>query len=225
MSSNIVSRSATANQPLLRGWSHLAAAGAAAIFAVMLLPHAAGDWLRFTTLSVYCLALVWLFACSSIYNMVPWSPSRLKLLRATDHSNIYVVIAATSTAISANALDGWQRLVPLVAVWAFALIGITVTITDVPVAAAPRVAFYVLTGLTGILAAPALVAALPFEAIVAIVSGALLYIVGGAIYALQRPDPYPGVFGYYELFHLFVIAGSGVFGMVIWRWVLPLAAR
>ena len=58
-----------------------------------------------------------------------------------------------------------------------------------------------------------------------IVSGALLYVAGGAIYALRRPDPCPRFFGYYELFHLFVIAGSGVFGTVIWRWVLPLAAR
>jgi len=210
---------------LLRGWSHVVAAGAAAIFAVMVLPHAVGDGLRLTTLSVYCIALVWLFACSAIYNLVPWSPRRLKLLRAIDHSNIYLVIAVTSTAIGANVLEGWQRLLPLVAVWVCALVGVTLTIIHVRVAAAPRVAFYVLTGLTGILAAPALIVTLPFEAIVTIVSGALLYIVGGAIYALQRPDPYPRFFGYYELFHLFVIAGSGAFGMVIWRWVLPLAAR
>jgi len=210
---------------LLRGWSHAVAAGAAAVFTVMVVPHAVGDWLRLTTLTVYCLAQVWLFACSAIYHVLPWPPGRLKLLRAVDHGNIYVVIAATSTAISANVLDGCQRFLPLAAVWVFALIGVAATIAHVRVAAAPRVAFYVLTGLTGILAAPALVAALPFEAIVAIVGGALLYIAGGAVYALRRPDPYPRFFGHYELFHVFVIAGSGVFSVVIWRWVLPLAAR
>src|SRR5262249_38660208 len=131
MSSSGVHRSQTADQPLLRGWSHVVAAGAAAIFAVVILPHAVGSSLQLTTLSLYCLTLVWLFGCSALYNIVPWSPSRLKLLRAIDHSNIYVVIAATSTAISANVLDGWQRLLPLVAVWVFALVGVTVTITHV----------------------------------------------------------------------------------------------
>lgn len=220
----VVARSESASQPLLRGWLNVVAALAAAVFTVVLLPHAVGDWPRLTTL-LYCLALVWLFACSSVYHIVTWSPSRLKLLRAVDHGNIYVMIAATSTAISGNVLDGWQRLVPLVAVWAFALIGVTVTVANVRVSAAPRVAWYVLTGLTTVLAAPALIAALPREAIVAMINGSLLYMVGGVVYTLHRPDPFPRVFGYHEVFHLLVIAGSIVFGTVIWRWVLPLAVR
>ena len=221
----VVAGSESASQPLLRGWLNMVAAVAAAVFTVVLLPHAVGDWPRLTTLLLYCLALVWLFACSSAYHIVTWSPRRLKLLRAVDHGNIYLTIAATSTAISGNVLDGWQRLVPLVAVWTFALVGVTVTVTNVRVSAAPRVAWYVLTGLTTILAAPALIAALPREAIVAMVNGSLLYMVGGVVYTLRRPDPFPRVFGYHEVFHVLVIAGSIVFGTVIWRWVLPLAAR
>jgi Haemolysin-III related len=54
--------------------------------------------------------------------------------------------------------------------------------------------------------------ALPHEAIVAIIDGALLYIVGGVVYTLRRPDPFPRAFGYHEVFHLLVIAGSVVFG-------------
>jgi predicted membrane channel-forming protein YqfA (hemolysin III family) len=76
-----------------------------------------------------------------------------------------------------------------------------------------------------VLAAPALVAALPLEAIVAMIEGSLLYIVGGVVYTLRRPDPFPRVFGYHEVFHLLVIAGSVVFGTVIWRWVPPVAVR
>jgi hemolysin III len=225
MGSSVVARSAPADQPLLRGWLHVVAAVGAAAFTVVLLPHAVGDWLRLTTLLLYCLASVWLFAWSAIYHVVTWSPSRLKLVRAVDHGNIYIVIAATSTAISGNVLDGWQRLVPLVAVWVFTLIGVTVTVLHVQVPTATKVAFYILTGLTSVLAAPALIAALPLEAIVAIIAGSLVYIVGGFVYTLRRPDPFPRVFGYHEVFHLLVIAGSAIFGTVIWRWVLPLAAR
>ena len=77
---------------------------------------------------------------------------------------------------------------PLIAVWVFALIGVTVTVVHGGVSAAPRVALYVLTGLTSVLAAPALIAALPFKAIVAIIAGSLFYTVGGVVYTLRRPD-------------------------------------
>ena len=67
---------------------------------------------------------------------------------------------------------------------------------------------YVLTGLTNVLAAPALIATLPLEASVAIIAGSLLYTVGGVVYTLRRPNPFPRVFGYHEVFHTLVIAGS-----------------
>jgi hemolysin III len=136
----VIAESEPVGKPLLRGWSHAVAAMAAAVFGLALVPHAGGDWSRLTTLLLYCLASVWLFACSAVYHLVTWSPRRLKLLCAVDRGNIYVLIAATSTAISGNVLDGWQRLVPLIAVWVFALIGVTVTVVHVGVSAALRVA-------------------------------------------------------------------------------------
>jgi channel protein (hemolysin III family) len=54
---------------LLRGWLNVVAALAAAVFTVVLLLHADGDWPRLITLLLYCLALVWLFACSSVYHI------------------------------------------------------------------------------------------------------------------------------------------------------------
>jgi len=176
-------------------------------------------------LLLYGLSSIWLFGCSAAYHLVTWSPSRLRLLRTVDHGNIYIVIAATSTAIGGTVLEGGQRLVPLVAVWIFAVVGVAVTVAHIRVPAVARVVLYVLTGLTGILAAPGLIAALPLEAIVAIIVGSVLYIVGGVVYALRRPDPFPRIFGYHEIFHLLVIAGSIVFGTVIWCWVLPVTVR
>ena len=38
--------------------------------------------------------------------------------------------------------------------------------------------------------------------------GGLLYSGGAVIYALRRPDPYPTVFGFHEIFHLLVIAAA-----------------
>jgi channel protein (hemolysin III family) len=82
-------------------------------------PSSAGQRLRCAgtvTLLLYGLSSIWLFGCSAAYHLVNWSPTRRELLRALDHGNIYVVTAATWTAVGANVLDGWQRLVLLVTV-------------------------------------------------------------------------------------------------------------
>jgi hemolysin III len=101
----------------------------------------------------------------------------------------------------------------------------TMTVAFIRVLTAPRVALYVLTELTMVVAAPALIAALPLKATVAILAGSLPYIVGGVVYTLRRPAPFPSVFGYHDVLHLLVIAGSVDFGADIWYWVLPLAVH
>ncbi|HYB00631.1 MAG TPA: hemolysin III family protein, partial [Ktedonobacteraceae bacterium] len=51
--------------------------------------------------------------------------------------------------------------------------------------------------------------------------GCVLYTIGAVIYARKRPDPFPRVFGYHEIFHIFVIAGSVAFTACIWIWAVP----
>ena len=211
--------------PLLRGWSHTIAASGAVIFTVALIQHASASGLPLATWLLYGLSSIWLFGCSAAYHLVNWSPPRRKLLRALDHSNIYVVTAATWTTVGANVLDGWQRLVLLATVWGCALISVTVSLVHVRLSALPRVGLCVLTGFSGMIAAPGLLVALPFEAISGGLAGAALYTLGGVVYAVRRPDPFPNIFGYHEVFHLLVIAGAAAFGTVIWIWVLPIAGH
>jgi hemolysin III len=212
-------------RPLLRGWSHAVAAVGAAVFTVALVVRCLGDAPRLSTMLLYGLSAVGLFACSAVYHVITWSPARRKILRALDHGNIYLMIAATSTAIGANVLTGWERIALLTSVWLIATIGMMVSVFHVRLSAVPRVGLYLLTGLTGVIALPGLLAALPPLAIAGIVAGGVLYAVGGVIYALERPNPYPRVFGYHEIFHLLVIAGSVAFCAVIWIWVVPFGAR
>ena len=211
--------------PLLRGWSHTVAASGAVIFTVALIQHVSASGLPLATWLLYGLSSIWLFACSAAYHLVNWSPTRRKALRALDHGNIYVVTAATWTAVGANVLDGGQRLVLLTTVWALAIISVSVTFFHVRLAATPRVGLCLVTGFSGVIAAPGLLVALPLEAIGSGLAGAVLYTIGGVVYALRRPDPFPSVFGYHEVFHLLVIAGATAFGTVIWVWVVPVAGR
>lgn len=210
-----------ARRPLLRGWSHALAAVGALAFTVALGRYAVGDTLRLATVLLYGICSVWLFACSALYHVVTWSPPRRALLRAMDHGNIYIVIAATSTAIGANVLSGWQLAIPLVLVWVLALSGVAVTVFHVRFGAGPRVALCLANGCAGAIAAPGLLYALPPVAILGIVAGGALYALGGVVYASRKPDPFPRIFGYHEVFHLLVIAGGATFGAVIWLAILP----
>jgi len=68
---------------------------------------------------------------------------------------------------------------------------------------------------------PSLLRSLPTPATLLLLAGGMLYTIGAVIYALQRPNPLPRVFGYHEIFHLFVVAGSAAFIFMIWGWVVP----
>jgi hemolysin III len=194
-------------------------------FTVALVGRCISDGPRLSVMLLYGISSVVLFACSALYHIVTWSPGRRSLLRALDHGNIYLMIAATSTAIGTSVLAGWERVALLSLVWSLAAIGIALSVFHIRLSPTPRVLLCLATGLTGVVALPGLLASLPFPAISGIIAGGLLYATGGAIYALRCPNPFPRVFGYHEVFHLLVIAGSVAFGAVIWIWIVPVQAR
>lgn len=210
-------------RPILRGWSHALAALGAAGLTVALVVRCLGDGPRLSSMLLYGLTSIALFGTSALYHVVTWTPSRRRVMRALDHGNIYIMIAATTTAIGWNVLEGWERIALLSSVWGIALIGVMVSVFHVKLSRGPRLALYLGTGLTGLIALPGLLSALPPLAIGLLVSGGLVYAVGGFIYATKRPNPFPRVFGYHEIFHLLVIVGAMAFAAVIWFWVVPFA--
>ena len=51
--------------------------------------------------------------------------------------------------------------------------------------------------------------------------GGLLYSVGGILYMVRWPDPFPRAFGFHEVFHSMVALASGMFYFVVADYVLP----
>jgi hemolysin III len=49
--------------------------------------------------------------------------------------------------------------------------------------------------------------------------GGVFYSAGAVIYALKKPDPLPNVFGFHEIFHLFIMAGSFSIFWMIYKYV------
>jgi hemolysin III len=164
--------------------------------------------------TVYVLSLAALFGCSALLHRVDWSPATRPWMRRLDHSMIFVFIAGTYTPVVALSLSG-ERAVPLLAaVWIGAAAGVAVTLCWI---GAPRwvtATCYLAVGWIAVLALPELWSSLGGARFALLATGGLLYTVGAIVYARRRPDPWPGVFGYHEVFHALVIAA------VICHWLM-----
>jgi hemolysin III len=193
-------------KPLLRGVLHEVAAFVAAIaggILVLLAPNARAR----AGAIVYGISLVALFAVSAIYHRPTWSERVRLVLRRVDHSAIFLLIAGTYTPFSF--LLGRAGRVFLGIVWAGALFGIVLSIAWVRAPKFLVAAVCVLLGWAALPLLPALKAALGTGAVVLLASGGVAYSLGALVYALRRPDPFPGVFGYHEVFHALVIVAAG----------------
>jgi len=209
-------------KPLLRGWFHPFAALASVIATLILLYRTAHDMPRFVSVLIFGLSMVLLFVVSSVYHIGNWSPRVRAALRAFDHSNIYILIAGTYTPICVIVLSGWMRVFVPALVWAGAAGGTAHFVVSTKLPKWGTAAIYIAMGWIVVIPMPTLLERLPAAAMVTLFLGGISYTLGGAIYAMKRPNPFPTVFGYHEIFHLLVVAGSVCFAIVVWVWIVPL---
>jgi len=128
---------------------------------------------------------------------------------------IFCFIAASYTPFALVVLHGTLALVLLIVVWSGALAGIFLKFVWLDAPDWLGALLYVLLGWTAIAVAPALYGQLGWLRTALLTTGGVLYTVGAVVYARQRPDPVPAVFGYHEIFHVLVIAAAAVhFGVV-----------
>jgi hemolysin III len=164
---------------------------------------------------VYGVCLVALYAASSAYHLVIADERMTRALRLFDHIAIFTMIAGTCTPLYYFAFSGTTRLVMISGIWGAALVGILFKITW---RTAPRVLYtsvYVAMSWGLVIRGPALVAALPASVCALVVAGGLTYTAGAIVYAVRRPDPFPSIFGFHEIWHLFVLGGSALhFGAI-----------
>jgi hemolysin III len=207
-------------KPRLRGWLHAAMVPLAVVAGLYLLlstPSDTGRW----SVGVFAFFLVGLYATSSIYHVPRWNARVRYVLSRADGAMIQLFIAGTFTPVAYHALSGAWRFWSLVVAWAVAVVGAVIAASPIE---APRwlaALGYVAFGWLAVLPISQLIVALPWQGTGLIVLGGLLYTVGAIVYAKRWPDPFPTWFGFHEVFHLFVIAGSTAHYLAIWRYVLP----
>ena len=191
---------------------------------VLLLILSGGEPWRTTAFAIYGVSLVTLFTASTLLHALKVGARGLRVLRIFDHAAIFVLIAGSYTPVTLVTLQrespvwGWT-LFGLV--WGLALAGIAFKLFWI---AAPRwfsTGLYLLLGWLALSGIVPIVRALPPGGVAWLAAGGVFYSVGAIVYARKRPDPYPNVFGYHELWHLFVLVGSSCHFVLMLVFVLP----
>lgn len=196
-------------KPKLRGWIHSGMIPIlSAAFAVLIAKSPTP--ITVVGSSIYAASALLLFGISGIYHRYSWNPTTMLFFRRFDHANIYIFIAGTYTPLAFLYLHGASRWVLFGVVWGCALAG---TIFKMLMPDAPRwisTPLYVAMGwiavfflgqwIDGSAQFPGWVNAC---VLILVATGGILYTLGAVVYALKRPNPIPGWFGFHEVFHAF----------------------
>ena len=209
-------------KPRLRGVSHFWAFFVA-LAAGAVLVATAPDGRATLAAAIYAGSLATLFGVSALYHRVNWRPETRRWMRRLDHSAIFLLIAGTVTPFALLVMSGPFATALLIAVWAGAAAGIVVELFWVEAPKWATAIVYLSVGWIGAIGFPAIIARAGIVAGALIAVGGILYTAGAIVYARQRPDPNPAVFGYHEIFHALVIAAAAAHFVAVALYALPAA--
>lgn len=206
---------------IFSGVSHLVGAvlSLAALVALVTVAVRHGSVWHVVSFAVFGASLILLYTASTLYHLIPADERWATVLRKLDHSMIFVLIAGSYTPYCLVALRGPWGYGLLAAVWGIALMGIVLKLFWL---GAPRwlyTGFYLFMGWLVLVAIVPLVRNVPPGALAWLGAGGLFYTVGAVFYGTKWPRLRPGVFGFHELWHLFVIAGSVAHFWAVFRYV------
>ncbi|MGN6664842.1 MAG: PAQR family membrane homeostasis protein TrhA [Solirubrobacterales bacterium] len=195
-------------KPKLRGVSHQWAFFASLVLGVALILLAKTPKATFAV-GVYAVSLSALFGTSALYHRVNWTrPQMRQWMRRLDHSMIFFLIAGTYTPFALLVLHGALAMAILAVVWIGAVAGAIVEMIWIDHPKWVAALIYLALGWVAAVAFPELWSSMGVAGTLLVAAGGLLYTAGAVVYATQRPNPNPAVFGYHEVFHLFVIAAA-----------------
>ncbi|WP_230199065.1 PAQR family membrane homeostasis protein TrhA [Risungbinella massiliensis] len=203
-------------------WTHFITFLAGIVGLVSLIMLSWESTSKLTTMTIYGVSLIFLYGASSLYHWVRTTPEKELILKKIDHMAIYVFIAGCYTPVFYYCLEGAWRWAMLTSVWTIALVGVIMKIWFINVPRSVSTLFYITLGWVAVVPFGKLIDALPMEAIILLISGGVAYTIGGIIYSTKIFDFFPNKFGFHEIFHLFVMAGSIVHFFMMVFFIIPL---
>jgi hemolysin III len=204
--------------------THLFGALFSCVGMVMLLRQSWGEPLYTFSFAVYGLCSVALYLASSLFHGLKVGAKRRRLLLRLDHAGIFAMIAGSYSPLALITLKSYSPILGwgfFIAVWTMALLGMVLRLRYLGVQRWLSTGVYLLLGWAGLFILGPLSYVLPFGALVFMFLGGAFYSVGAVVFLLKRPNFFPGVLGHHELWHLFVLAGSASYFMMIYFYLTP----
>lgn len=195
-------------KPVWRGWMHLVGFEISLVVGTLLVAHAHGGRQLFAA-AIYATTVSGLFGTSALYHRGNWAPTTHRLLQRLDHVMIFLLIAATSTPVFLLAMPNSAGLWLLGVMWGLTAIAMLTHLAWMSAPEALVGATFIGLGCVGGSALPCVWVRAGIVAFVLLLAGGVLYIVGAVLYHRRWPDPAPTVFGFHEVFHVFVSAAAG----------------
>lgn len=206
------------------GLTHLSAAIFATIGLIVLLYIGRDNTVKLISLLIYGVTLIMMFSASAAYHLTKASQQVILVLRKFDHSAIYLLIAGTYTPICLHFFTGFYRWGLLAIVWGIAVVGVAVKIFVINVPRWINAGIYLLMGWLCIMAVKPMLTTMPTGALVWLIVGGLFFTLGAVIYMTKFFNFRPGVFGFHEVWHIFVILGCLSHFILILAYIAPSGA-
>ncbi len=171
------------------------------------------DWVKLGASIVYGLSLILLYLMSTLYHAIR-SVRVKEVLRVFDHCSIFLLIAGTYTPYTLVTLRGPVGWGLFIWIWAAAALGITLNIISIQRFRLFSMICYVAMGWSIMVTVRPLMAAIPAQGLWLLIWGGVAYTGGIVFYALKRRRYFHGIW------HLFVLAGSVLHFLSIFRYVI-----
>ena len=194
-------------KPLLRGWLHLICFEASLVLGTLALVHAHGA-VRITAIAVFAASVSAMLGTSALYHRGNWAGAWHRRMQRLDHIMIFLLIAGTATPAFLLAVHGAARVTGLIAVWTLTLIAATIRMAWMNAPELIAGGTFVGLGWAAGLALPGVWLHSGAVAGALMLAGGVLYTAGALSYHRRWPNPSPTVFGYHEVFHVFVCAAA-----------------
>lgn len=162
---------------------------------------------QMTALVVFGLSMIALYTTSGVYHLINMGRNAILFMKKLDHSMIFVLIAGTYTPIIVFVLAGGFRLFMLALIWGIAASGVLFKVFWIN---APRwlyTGIYLGMGWLSVIILRSVITGTGWSGFLLLLAGGISYTVGAVIYGLKKPN-ISRLFGFHELFHCFVLAGT-----------------
>lgn len=189
------------------------------IFALLLLVLKSvqmDDTLRVVSFSIYGASIIALFLASTLYHAIPF-PRAKSVLKLVDHCAIYLLIAGTYTPFLLLTLGDRVGAVLMVIIWGLAVAGIVFKVFFIGRYQAISLVTYLAMGWLALFAAYELVAKMPWNGVMLLLAGGIIYSLGTIFFAVRR-IPFN-----HAIWHLFVLGGCVCHFLAVYFYVLPIA--